>query len=143
MDHPVELLLWQQGNYKIGFTELIKYIDCHPKLVGKKPGITGIEFLKSEYRTLSKAVHASAHSFRMTKDGKIINLWSSEAAQLNQWRARQSLVMLGLNLLLLTLFAEHLEGARQLTLRKSLSLSIPAKYDALIRKDLNITIKRS
>src|ERR1700722_12137427 len=59
-DHPVELELWGRGKFVIGFTELMRYAERHPQLSSIGGQISGLDTLRSEYETLSKAVHGSA-----------------------------------------------------------------------------------
>lgn len=143
MDHPVELTLWQTGKHKMGFAEIIKYLDHHPKLDGTASALSGREILKKEYETLSKAVHGSARSFRMTEDGKAVNLWSTEKRRLSQWRSRENSVLKGLNLLYLTFFREELKGAKQAHLRAVLGFCIPQSKDREIQQAYGVRIKRT
>src|SRR5476649_2919126 len=52
-EHPVEYELWEMGEFIISFSEMIKYVERHPKLRGVPIRLTGIETLKAEYSTLS------------------------------------------------------------------------------------------
>src|SRR5204862_7086402 len=60
-DHPVELRLWESGKHRPPFAEIHGYLASHPDIepLGSSP-VTGLANLKSEYGTLSRAVHASA-----------------------------------------------------------------------------------
>ncbi len=64
-DHPVELELWACGQFRIGFSEVHRYLLAHPSLTNIDNQLTGLELIGEEYATLSKAVHASAANFRM------------------------------------------------------------------------------
>jgi hypothetical protein len=96
--------------------------------------------LKTEYGTLSRAVHASAKSFRMISGTAGTTLWKASAASLAQWTARERQTLLGLNLLLMTVFREKLQGAQQQSLRKALSFVIPSTLHVRVKHDLNIRI---
>lgn len=109
-DHPVELLLWAQGRYRIGFAELHRYLSEHPSLVKYELHLTGLDIIADEYATLSKAVHASAASFRMTDPASMVLLWSNEPAKIGMWAARERKVLEGLSLLMICMHSERLQG---------------------------------
>lgn len=144
MDHPVELRMWADGKHRLGFTELLEYLRKHPEFVDAKDAetVTGLDLLKREYRQLSAAVHGSSKSFRMTEDGKMPTLWTTNAAKLGKWRTREKATLLAVNLVLLTFFRQYLQGSAQPQLRRSLAFSIPKAKDAKIKKHLGVTIKR-
>ena len=50
--------------------------------------------MKAEYSMLSKAVHASATSFRMTDKGTVTSLWSSDRIKLGSWKSREKNVII-------------------------------------------------
>jgi hypothetical protein len=140
-DHPIELRLWGTGDHRPGFSEIYSYLKTHPdiKPLGSSH-ITGMTILKTEYGTLSRAVHASAKSFRMAPTSGGTILWKASATSLAQWAARERQTLLGLNLLLMTVFRETLQGAQQQSLRKALGLIIPSTLHARVKQDLNIRI---
>lgn len=139
-DHPVELEKWQAGRHKIGFTELGTYFESHPALQGKDKSRTGLALLGGEYSTLSKAVHGSAKMFRMTKNLIDIQLWSSDVTSVGKWAAREKAVISGVNLLLLHLFRNELQGMKHRNLRETLGLVLPKSMHAPIKNDLGITL---
>src|SRR5579863_3506727 len=102
-DHPVEFVLWEAGQHKPPIADFISYLDRHPQRI-KEATVDPIPHIQAEYATLSKAVHASAKNFRMTKDVKTTLLWSSAVASFGQWQTREAAVLLNLNLLLLVHF---------------------------------------
>ena len=59
-DYPIELEKWLLGNHKLSFSELQSYFESHPLIIDSKIELTGLDLLKVEYSTLSKAVHGSA-----------------------------------------------------------------------------------
>jgi hypothetical protein len=140
MDHPVELRLWENGQHKPGFTAMDAYFVAHPALSGIPVAITGLEVLREEYATLSRAVHATGKTFRMSIDGVGPQLWSSEVSRLGAWSTREKATVSGLNCLLMCLFREHLEGSRVPNLRKAISLSIQSRKLAEIKRVLGITL---
>lgn len=140
MDHPVELQLWQLGQHKLGFSALADYLEHHPKFMGLSLGDTGLEQLRNEYATLSKAVHGSAMSFRMTVDGETTQLWSHDTARLGAWATRESATLLALNLLLVTMFRDRLAGTALPGLRKAVSLAVPTSKHARIKALMTVTL---
>lgn len=132
MDHPVELVQWQSGGFKLGFTEAISYLAKHPNFDGLSEQNSGIDTIKAEYATLSKAVHGSAQSFRVTKTGEIQGLNIVSLPELGAWGTRERFTLTALNTILLVMFREHLQGAANVNLRKAISLTIPEqKHDAI------------
>ena len=146
MDHPIELALWSQGIFRIGFRETINYLKKHPlmsSLPANSQHIMGIPLIEQEYRNLSRAVHASSRDFRMTEEGKAISLWSPDEKRISIWSTHEKRTIEGINLLFLNLFRIYLTGAKQMNLRKSLSFSIPKTKDAKIKSTLKVTVKRT
>ncbi|HEW9976968.1 TPA: hypothetical protein VGT13_003970 [Shewanella algae] len=135
LQHPVELELWVEGKHKLGFTETINYLLKHPKIVSTDASINGVELLKAEYSTLSKAVHGSSKLFRMTKTGKIEGLNIVSPVDFGGWKKREFAVLNSLNLVLLSFFREELVGAANVNLRKAISIAInPSKFDLIKEK---------
>lgn len=139
VDHPVEFQLWEQGQHTVGFSELIKYFSLHPKNVRMKKLPNVLQHLRSEYGDLSRAVHASAKGFHMTKAG-VIALTNSNEIDYSQWISRHSKSLLWLNLLLVILYSTFLEGSENRDLRKSISLVIPESYHEAIYSELNVRL---
>lgn len=69
-----------------------------------------------------------------------VRLWIDDKASVGKWSARERDVIAGLNLLLLSIFQEHLQGAKVLGLRQVLGLSIKKPIRVAIKKDLGITL---
>lgn len=140
-DHPIELRLWLQGSHRLPFATLHEYFEHHPDVsVINDKTVTGLDTIKAEFATLSRAVHASAKGFRMTTDAKTMALWSSEKASLGAWLTRESHVVTGLNLLLLCVFRSQLTGAQLLNLRKAISLTVPKSRFTAIKSSLGISL---
>lgn len=142
MDHPVEVKLWHAHKHHLPFAELTKYFSSHPQVSDVAHGKQAVASLRSEYQTLSRAVHASAKSFRMTLDPDRIVLFSDHKIRLKQWSSREKRVLSGLNLLLLSLFRTHLAGARLPNLRKAVSLAISGTKRPAIRKHLSVRLPK-
>lgn len=139
-DHPIELRQWTKGEHKLNFTETMKYFTKHPDFSGLDESICGLDFLNREYSILSKAVHASAKSFRMTKGLKTTSLMNDNLHSLGAWNTRHQNTLRGLNTFLVVLHKDTLTGASHRNLRKTISLSIPVSMHIRIRKDLNISL---
>lgn len=139
-DHPVELELWSQGEFRIWFADLHKYMLRHPRISVLDIPVTGLDALKSEYETLSKAVHASAINFRMTDGASKVLLWSTDSARLGAWSTRERHVIEAICSLLVCIFAGDLQGARNPQLRSMLSFATSAQRRKLIKSKLGVTI---
>jgi len=127
-DHPVELALWKVGKYKPGFGSTVEYLERHPALDAIEQNVSGLDVFQREYGTLSKAVHGSA-AFQMTAETGSTSLWTNNLKSLRKWRTRERLVIQAVNLLLITFFREHLQGAQHPQLRQAISFAIsPAKF---------------
>lgn len=140
-DHPVELELWHSGRHKPTFSELFTYLDNHPARIDVV-NVDAMPALRTEYATLSQAVHASAKSFRMTKDIKETLLWSAAVEQRGKWQTREKLVIVNLNLLLLALFRTMLTGGAAASLRESVGLALPASLLAEVKTHMNVVIPK-
>lgn len=140
-DHLIELKLWDQTKHKLGFTEMHNYLEHHPSFISiKDKNITGLPGLKEEYSTLSRAVHASAKSFRMSADMQNTSLWKPNSAELGKWATRERAVFKNLNLVLLCIFREHLQGTNQSALRKIIGHTLKNISTSKIKTDLGIVI---
>ncbi len=141
-DHPIELRLWKAGRHRIGFAASVQYLKEHPEVSGLPRAVTGIDLLEREYATLSRAVHASAVSFRMTADAAAVQLWSPSTASLGKWNSRESDCITAVNLLLVSVFRSELQGARLPGLRQAVSLSISTSRHAAVKKALGVTLAK-
>jgi hypothetical protein len=138
-DHPVELQLWAQGDFFLGFKELSRYLEKHPALKGLGT-ISGLEGLGSEYALLSKAVHGSATNFRMTEKASAVLLWSTEAQRASMWATRERRTLECLCLLVVCLHRSEFQGTRKTPVRELLSFAISATRRSDLQKLLKITI---
>jgi hypothetical protein len=140
-DHPIELRLWEHGKHRPGFSETLSYLEGHPDIspLGDA-NVTGIPTIKAEYATLSRAVHGSAKSFRMSPDTRNVKLWTHEAASLGQWRTREQQTLASLNLLMVSVFSERLSGTQNPGLRQALSAVIGPAMRTKVKRELGVTI---
>lgn len=141
INHPVELKLWKVGSHKLGFSEVKNYLMKHPDFSGLPDKVTGISELEKEYATLSKAVHGSSSSFRVTRDGHVEGLNVLSDADLGSWKCREKKTVKLLNIVLLNFFKEDLAGTSLPNLRKSISLAIPHTLFFDIKKELNVKLR--
>ncbi len=140
-DHPIELTQWKTGAHRIGFSELMAYMEKHPTLVGVDKSITGLETLVQEYSTLSRAVHGSAEIFRMTDQINKIMLWSTDAARAGMWQTRERHVIGAVCLLVITTFRSEFEGMKLQHVRDTLYYAIPSAARSKL-KALGISIAK-
>jgi hypothetical protein len=141
-DHLVELQQWENGGHKLGFTEVTSYLNRHPKFHENSEQQTGIEGIKTEYATLSKAVHGSSKLFRMTKNGAIegLNIYSNP--DLGAWLSREKNTLNFLNRILIVFFQDNLQGAANINLRKAISLAVPESKHNEISEKYGVKLRR-
>ena len=142
-EHPIELELWEGGQFRIGVTDLIRYMERHPHISALGTQLTGLEAINGEYATLSKAVHASAVNFRMTDSASTVLLWSADPIQARMWSTREKRTVEGLSLLMVCLHKMSLEGTKLTPLRNVLRFSIGTSKRRGLRKRLLINIPES
>ncbi|MEW5009884.1 MAG: hypothetical protein AB1Y36_11530 [Cycloclasticus sp.] len=140
-DHSVELEQWDSGEHKLGFTEVASYLNRHPMFKPFTEQQTGIEGIKTEYSTLSKAVHGSSRLFRMTKAGAIEGLNIHSEPDLGAWLTRERSTLSFLNRILIVFFRDDLQGASNQNLRKAISLVIPESKHAEITSQYGVKLK--
>lgn len=139
-DHPVELALWALGEHRITLSDLLKYFERHPRLTSVDESVTGIKTLRSEYATLSKAVHGSAANFRMTDQASTILLWSDDRARASMWATREKKSLEAISLCIIALHAERLQGAALAPLRDVLALSVGSASRRALKRALHVHI---
>lgn len=135
-DHPIELRLWHEQ--RLTFRQLEAYFVGHPD----KPGdsnVAAVGQLSAEYATLSRAVHASAQSFRMAA-GDHVRFFIADPASVGAWRTREVRTLSAINLVLLWVFREHLTGTQLPNLRRTIGHVLSPAQRAAVRKAHNITI---
>lgn len=123
-DHPIELRLWAHGRHQLGFNEMMNYFYKHPDIEGISNNLTGLQLIQREYSVLSRAVHSSATSFRMTVPNGKTNLWTSEVRRLQAWSTREYQTITGINLFLMSIHRDKLQGAKLPGLRKAIGPTI-------------------
>lgn len=138
-DHPVELELWKMGEFRLGFSAALKYFELHPHLRGVPNNII-IELLKTEYATLSKAVHGSAVDFWMTKSSSNISLWNTDSAKAGMWSTRERKVLQGIALLVICLYQKLLTGTQRPGVRETLSLLLTKVQKKFLKDKMSISI---
>jgi hypothetical protein len=138
-DHLVEHTLWSAGRYKIGFTALCDYFNSHPAHQGLPSSIDPIPPMKTEYDTLSNAVHGRA-PFRMTKDAASTVVCDSSIALRGAYLTRQRETLRCLTLLKLMLFSSHLQGTKQQELRTLLSQMLSNQSKGAIRTHYKVVL---
>lgn len=139
-DHPIELKLWDVGKNKLPISDYLNYYYDHPNHIVVPANIDSKVLLKAEYSTLSKAVHGSSVSFRMTKEDDFPSIMLPKIERLNMGMSREKSVLFLINLMFINLFVDHLQGAKLRELRKIISLSIPEDYHDAIKNSYGIKL---
>lgn len=142
-EHPVEARLWSLGDFRPSARELFDYAAKHPDLRGLPDEVTGLPALKDEYATLSRAVHGSAVGFRMTAQCAIPALTIPDRARLGMWSAREKQVLVGVNLLLTSLFRAHLSGAAHPNLRTSIGDVVPRGMHLRVADEMGVRLRHT
>lgn len=120
-DHLVELSRWPELRPK-GFKELLSYFEAHFPYSGPS-NVHPYVALTGEYAELSRAVHGSSRSFRMTRDMAIPAIWSADQASCGMWATRFVRVVRSLNLMLMHVMVGELTGAKNRSLREAIAIS--------------------
>ena len=141
-DHPVEYRLWDSGNFRPTFKELFDYFIAHPDIRDLPASLNAAVGLKGHYKHLSNVVHSSAREFRMTDEVDKLKLWDTTTAGVGKWSATHVNVLRDVNLLLATIFFQHIQGATNKGLREALALAIPSSKDTPLKDALGITVVR-
>jgi hypothetical protein len=139
-DHPIELELWETGRFVIGFSDLLRYAERHPRLSPLGLQSTGLATLHSEYATLSKAVHASAANFRMTDNISNVLLWNADPVKLSMWATRERKVIEAVSLLMVCLHSSLLQGTALTPLRNVLHFSVSSTNRKRLKQSVRVTI---
>lgn len=142
-DHPIELVQWSLGRHRLGARELIDYIDQLPDLDEVPADLKGTKILRKEYATLSMAVHASSAGFRMSGSGLLPALTDPQLQKLGMWLARERRALLGMNMLLLSIYRSELQGASHRGLRAALANVVPLRMHPNIRTKLRVSLIRN
>lgn len=119
-DHLVELSKWPAVRPK-GFQELMDYFEKFFPFSGAA-SVNPYGALSAEYGELSRAVHGSSTSFRMTKDMTVPAIWSSEPASCGMWSTRFQKTLRALNLLLIHAQPNEIQGAKNRPLREAIAM---------------------
>jgi len=138
-DHPVELARWDAETFRIGFSEMVAYFERHPLIEDVERSIGGLQIVRKEYATLSKAVHGSAVDFRMTA-GENVLLWSPDKIRAKRWADRERRTIEGVALLFVCIFREHLTGAKLTPLRDMLAFMVHATRRKAVKEVLKVSI---
>ena len=140
-DHQVELKKWESGSFKISMNELINYIKDHPDIKDYPSTLNCSSEISKEYDKLSKAVHASAVSFRMTDfQTNFPSLMYQDSIHYNQWQSREKSFFKIINMILILFYKEHLQGSKLPELRQILYYCLPSHFYDPLLSHLNIRI---
>lgn len=139
-DHPVELERWQAGKFRMGFSDLESYLNAHPRLHGFKAELVGLNSIKREYGTLSRAVHASGRDFRMTREGEVNRVFLGDSIRLGKWATREAETVSAVNALYLFFFRDFLKGASERNHRKTVGLTVPEAKARQIKQKAGVNV---
>lgn len=142
-DHPIEYRQWDAGKYRPTFQKLFEYFENHPDIIKIPAALQPLPSLKASYSQLSNSVHSSARELRMTDDLNQANLWKTSSASVGQWHSAQKNVLRDINLMMLIILKDSVQGAANKALRESLCSVIPASKDAIIKSELGVRLVRS
>ncbi|WP_298324909.1 hypothetical protein [Asticcacaulis sp.] len=140
MDHKVELRQWQVGQFKIGFSDLCKYILLHPDYEPYERKFSCVSNLAKEYATLSKAVHGSSKNFRMAREAEQLAIFPSDKSSLSQWSTRERAVIGNVVLVYLVFFKNYFQGASNISSRSVMGYCFEKRKKEEIRKELSINL---
>lgn len=140
-DHPVEARRFATGEFRLTWVETKQYLATYPYPAAADAyrGVV-LDSIAHEYSELSKAVHGSAESFRMTAAQQFPTLFSSERTKIGAWRTRAIACARAVNSLLLLHFASDLAGARLRPLREDIGTVFTARERTRIRSALGVVI---
>ncbi len=93
----------------------------------------------NEYGMLSRAVHRYS-SFRMTGTSHATQLWTADKEALSAWETREIHTIGAVNMLLVSMFREDLEGAKLPLLRQAVARCIPLSKYPQYKTELKITL---
>lgn len=137
-DHSIELTLWNDGKFRMGFTDLIRYFEIHPAYAGVDQQRSGIATIKEEYATLSRAVHGSSKNFRMTSVSSEVLLWSDKKSSAAQWVSREKRTLEALAMMICIRYAGAMAGARLPHVRSMMVFVISHRARAFLKNEKNI-----
>lgn len=139
-DHPIEFEKWRDGKFSIPPKELREYISDHPRISNLSKELKLKDLMDREYSTLSKAVHGSNVSFRMTTDDGRTNIADPNQAELGKWSTRERSTIDICITAMIGVLREHLEGAKMQNLRSALSLTLRVKSKEALKIHCGVKI---
>jgi hypothetical protein len=140
LDHPIEFEKWKNGKFSISPKELREYVSDHPKIVDLSKELKFKAAIDKEYGTLSKAVHGSSVSFRMTTEDGKTNIANPNEADLGKWSTRERITIDICLTAMIGVLRDQLEGAKMQNLRGSLGLTIKPRSRDALKKHCGVSI---
>lgn len=141
-DHTIEYRLWEMEKHRPTFSSLFDYVDSHPDIRDLPGEINPSNKLRSSWKSLSNAVHASLKSLRTSKEVEDVNLWRTDKASIGQWSTAQAKILEEISLLYLAIYRTRLSAAKGKPVREALQYAINAKKDSQIKTTLGVKILR-
>jgi hypothetical protein len=139
-DHPVELELWQKGDFRLEPKGLRQYCVKHPKICRYALSKAAAARLDNEYAKLSGSVHGSKVDFRMTSPSSYPAIATSDAARLKSWQGLQTQVVRNSLLIFLGLHCGLLQGAAHPAFRKILAVNFTPATKRAIKAQMGINL---
>lgn len=141
-EHPVEAKRFELKDFRMTWSETKEYLASYPYSSPKAFRTTLWQVLNKEYSELSRAVHGSAESFRMTAGQQFPTISAATPQAIGAWATRMQAAARAVNLLLLQHFASELEGARLPALREDVSKALSATDRSDVRQKLSVVLPR-
>jgi len=139
-EHSVEAKMFALGSHRLSWTETKAYFDAYPREAKLSLDRMMIDSLGREYAELSRAVHGSSESYRMTASQAFPKLCSSDTSLVGKWSARANACARAIHLLYCRQLAADLVGARLPALREDVGRVLSDKDRATVLAELAVVL---
>lgn len=139
-EHPVEARRFAAQDFRLTWTETKEYLKSYPYSTPSAFRDSLWQVLGEEYGELSRAVHGSTDSFRMTAGQQYPSICSSSPQLVGAWATRMLAAARAVNLVLLQHYASDLEGARLPALREDVSKAVTSRDRTTVRQAVGIVL---
>lgn len=139
-DHPIELVQWKNGEFRVEPKILRQYCMKHPNLKSRAVVRAAVARLDSEYSKLSGSVHGSKVDFRMTSSSSYPAIATDEIIRLRAWQKLETQVVRTALLIFLGLYFERLQGAAYPVFRKIMAVGFPPATKQAVKSQLGINL---
>ena len=139
-DHPIELMQWKSGEFRLEPKILRQYCMRHPAIKEFSIAKAASQRLDAEYSQLSGFVHGSKVDFRMTSPSKYPAIATVERARLMKWQKLQTMVVRTSILLFAALYKDKLQGAAVPVFRRILSEVLTKASRSSIKNQMKVNL---